>query len=155
MLYFAYGSNLLRERLLLRNPSAALCARGRLQVRAGRAERGAVCERGAALPERFPGAALRAAVGFSCVLPCLRGLVQGPYSTSALIRARIYISKAGRLSRLFFLFFVFGCVAIFIFFNHFFLPLPLCFIFLLLRQPSLKLFSFLLGKGYVLSNKLE
>ncbi|KAI1242872.1 hypothetical protein IHE44_0000427 [Lamprotornis superbus] len=30
-LYFAYGSNLLRERLLLRNPSAALCAVARLQ----------------------------------------------------------------------------------------------------------------------------
>ncbi|NWX67072.1 GGCT glutamylcyclotransferase, partial [Promerops cafer] len=30
-LYYAYGSNLLRERLLLRNPSAALCALARLQ----------------------------------------------------------------------------------------------------------------------------
>ncbi|RMC05262.1 hypothetical protein DUI87_18447 [Hirundo rustica rustica] len=30
-LYYAYGSNLLRERLLLRNPSAALCAPARLQ----------------------------------------------------------------------------------------------------------------------------
>lgn len=35
-LYYAYGSNLLRERLLLRNPSASLCAVARLQVRAGR-----------------------------------------------------------------------------------------------------------------------
>ncbi|XP_074939448.1 gamma-glutamylcyclotransferase isoform X2 [Phalacrocorax aristotelis] len=34
-LYYAYGSNLLRERLLLRNPSAALCALARLQVPAG------------------------------------------------------------------------------------------------------------------------
>lgn len=102
VLYFAYGSNLLRERLLLRNPSAALCARGRLQVCAGRAAGGAVCERGAALRERNPGAALRAAAGFSCVLPCLRGLVQGPYSTAALIRARIRTSKAGRLHKFFF-----------------------------------------------------
>ncbi|XP_052653071.1 gamma-glutamylcyclotransferase isoform X2 [Harpia harpyja] len=30
-LYYAYGSNLLRERLLLSNPSAALCALARLQ----------------------------------------------------------------------------------------------------------------------------
>ncbi|XP_074431247.1 gamma-glutamylcyclotransferase [Larus michahellis] len=30
-LYYAYGSNLLRERLLLRNPSASLCALARLQ----------------------------------------------------------------------------------------------------------------------------
>ncbi|NWV71342.1 GGCT glutamylcyclotransferase, partial [Malurus elegans] len=30
-LYYAYGSNLLRERLLLRNPSATLCALARLQ----------------------------------------------------------------------------------------------------------------------------
>ncbi|KAM6103809.1 gamma-glutamylcyclotransferase isoform 1-T1 [Theristicus caerulescens] len=30
-LYYAYGSNLLRERLLLSNPSAALCAPARLQ----------------------------------------------------------------------------------------------------------------------------
>ncbi|NXF35703.1 GGCT glutamylcyclotransferase, partial [Nyctibius bracteatus] len=30
-LYYAYGSNLLRERLLLSNPSAALCAVARLQ----------------------------------------------------------------------------------------------------------------------------
>ncbi|XP_069716193.1 gamma-glutamylcyclotransferase [Phaenicophaeus curvirostris] len=30
-LYYAYGSNLLRERLLLRNPSARLCAPARLQ----------------------------------------------------------------------------------------------------------------------------
>lgn len=36
-LYYAYGSNLLRERLLLRNPSAALCALARLQVREGAA----------------------------------------------------------------------------------------------------------------------
>lgn len=36
-LYYAYGSNLLRERLLLRNPSAALCAPARLQVREGAA----------------------------------------------------------------------------------------------------------------------
>lgn len=34
-LYYAYGSNLLRERLLLRNPSASLCALARLQVRRG------------------------------------------------------------------------------------------------------------------------
>lgn len=42
-LYFAYGSNLLRERLLLRNPSAALSAPARLQVRqraGGRGEPG-------------------------------------------------------------------------------------------------------------------
>lgn len=41
-LYYAYGSNLLRERLLLSSPSAALCAVARLQVRAG--------EPGAAVP---------------------------------------------------------------------------------------------------------
>lgn len=34
-LYYAYGSNLLRERLLLSNPSVALCALARLQVRGG------------------------------------------------------------------------------------------------------------------------
>lgn len=34
VLYFAYGSNLLRERILLRNPSAAFAAVARLQVRA-------------------------------------------------------------------------------------------------------------------------
>ena len=32
-LYFAYGSNLLRERLLLQNPSAKFVAVGKLEVR--------------------------------------------------------------------------------------------------------------------------
>lgn len=36
-LYYAYGSNLLRERLLLSNPSAALYGLARLQVCAGSA----------------------------------------------------------------------------------------------------------------------
>lgn len=36
-LYFAYGSNLLTERIHLRNPSAAFCCVARLQVSAARA----------------------------------------------------------------------------------------------------------------------
>lgn len=35
-LYFAYGSNLLTERIHLRNPSAAFCCVARLQVSAPR-----------------------------------------------------------------------------------------------------------------------
>lgn len=35
-LYFAYGSNLMRERIHLRNPSAAFCSVARLQVSAAR-----------------------------------------------------------------------------------------------------------------------
>lgn len=53
-LYFAYGSNLLRERLLLRNPSAALCALARLQVREGAAGGAAGGLREPHIPEGSP-----------------------------------------------------------------------------------------------------
>lgn len=55
-LYFAYGSNLLRERLLLRNPSAALCALARLQVREGAAGGAAGGLREPYIPAGSPGA---------------------------------------------------------------------------------------------------
>lgn len=91
VLYFAYGSNLLRERLLLRNPSAALYSRGRLQVRAGRAAVGEQIVSGEGSSGALPWGCPASSVGSSCVLPCLQGLVQGPYGRSVPIRARVYV----------------------------------------------------------------
>lgn len=65
-LYYAYGSNLLRERLLLSSPSAALCAVARLQVRAG--------EPGAAVPRVGGGSPWESA--------CPGGVVCGPGSAA-------------------------------------------------------------------------